>query len=420
MSLFRPEALRHRQGEWLGALQLSQPLPLAWITAGVVASVLALGLFLAWGQGSRRVQVSGVLIPAGGLVRIVPPQVARVQRLAVQEGQPVRAGQLLMTLAVGDPRLAGAPQGQLQQTFDARLQSLADTEQQTRRVAEAQQQSLAQRIEALQRELQQLAQQVQFHQQRLTLAEQAQARLESLAGQQFVSTAQVQAKQEEVMGLRADGAALLRQRASLARDLADLQAQARELPAQTAQQLQALARQRDEIRETATRADPAAADRVLPVTAPMAGTVTAIYAGAGQAVSDEFAMASLWPAGAPLQAHLYAPSSALGFVRPGQPVRLRLQAFPYQKYGWLDGTVRQVAQAPAQATELATLPLARSGGTSQPLYRIVVTLSAQAMRAGGQAQPLQPGMQLDADIQLERRRLIEWVLEPLLGWRQRW
>ena len=420
MSLFRPEALRHRQGEWLGTLQLSQPLPLAWITAGVVASVLALGLFLAWGQGSRRVQVSGVLIPAGGLVRIVPPQVARVQRLAVQEGQPVRAGQLLMTLAVGDPRLAGAPQGQLQQTFDARLQSLADTEQQTRRVAEAQQQSLAQRIEALQRELQHLAQQVQFHQQRLTLAEQAQARLESLAGQQFVSTAQVQAKQEEVMGLRADGAALLRQRASLARDLADLQAQARELPAQTAQQLQALARQRDEIREIATRADPAAADRVLPVTAPMAGTVTAIYAGAGQAVSDEFAMASLWPAGAPLQAHLYAPSSALGFVRPGQPVRLRLQAFPYQKYGWLDGTVRQVAQAPAQATELATLPLARSGGTSQPLYRIVVTLSAQAMRAGGQAQPLQPGMQLDADIQLERRRLIEWVLEPLLGWRQRW
>lgn len=420
MSLFRPEALRHRQGEWLGTLQLSQPLPLAWITTGVVASVLALGLFLAWGQGSRRVQVSGVLIPAGGLVRIVPPQVARVQRLAVQEGQTVQAGQLLMTLAVGDPRLAGAPQGQLQQTFDARLQSLADTEQQTRRVAEAEQQSLAQRIEALQRELQQLAQQIQFHQQRLALAEQAQARLESLAGQQFVSTAQVQAKQEEVMGLRADGAALLRQRASLARDLADLQAQARELPAQTAQQLQALARQRDEIRETATRADPAAADRVLPVTAPMAGTVTAIYAGAGQAVSDEFAMASLWPAGAPLQAHLYAPSSALGFVRPGQPVRLRLQAFPYQKYGWLDGTVRQVAQAPTQATELARLPLASQTGTPQPLYRIVVTLSAQAMRAGGQAQPLQPGMQLDADIQLERRRLIEWVLEPLLGWRQRW
>ncbi|WP_374587169.1 HlyD family efflux transporter periplasmic adaptor subunit [Ideonella dechloratans] len=420
MSLFRPEALRHRQGEWLGTLQLSQPLPLAWITTGVVASVLALGLFLAWGQGSRRVQVSGVLIPAGGLVRIVPPQVARVQRLAVQEGQQVAAGQLLMTLAVGDPRLAGAPQGQLQQTFDARLQSLADTEQQTRRVAEAQQQSLAQRIDALQRELQQLEQQIQFHQQRLALAEQAQARLESLAGQQFVSTAQVQAKQEEVMGLRADGAALLRQRASLARDLADLQAQARELPAQTAQQLQALARQRDEIRETATRADPAAADRVLPVTAPMAGTVTAIYAGAGQAVSDEFAMASLWPAGAPLQAHLYAPSSALGFVRPGQPVRLRLQAFPYQKYGWLDGTVSQVAQAPTQATELARLPLASQTGTPQPLYRIVVTLSAQAMRAGGQAQPLQPGMQLDADIQLERRRLIEWVLEPLLGWRQRW
>ena len=54
MSLFRPEALRHRQGEWLGTLQLSQPLPLAWITAGVVASVLALGLFLLLNKRAAR------------------------------------------------------------------------------------------------------------------------------------------------------------------------------------------------------------------------------------------------------------------------------------------------------------------------------------------------------------------------------
>lgn len=420
MSLFRPEALRHRQGEWLGSIQLTRPVALRWITLGLVVALLALGAFLVWGQASRRVVVSGVLVPAGGLVRIVPPQVARVQRLAVQEGQTVQAGQLLMTLAVGDPRLASVPQGQLQQTFEARLLSLDATAQQTRRVADTQQQSLASRIEAVQRELAQLDQQMSFHQQRLALAEKAQARLESLAGQQFVSTAQVQAKQEEVMGLRADAASLQRQRAALARDLVSLQAEARELPLQTAQQLEALARQRDEIRELSTRADPAAADRILPVTAPMAGTITAVYAGAGQAVSDEFAMASLWPAGVPLQAHLYAPSSALGFVRPGQTVRLRLQAFPYQKYGWLQGTVSQVARAPAQATELATLPLPAQTGTPQPLYRIVVTLAAQTMSAGAQAQPLQPGMQLEADVLLEQRRLIEWVFAPLLGWRQRW
>ena len=49
------------------------------------------------------------------------------------------------------------------------------------------------------------------------------------------------------------------------------------------------------------------------------------------------ALASLVPAGAQLQAHLYAPSSAVGFVRAEQPVLLRYQAFPYQKFGHQHG-----------------------------------------------------------------------------------
>jgi membrane fusion protein len=50
---------------------------------------------------------------------------------------------------------------------------------------------------------------------------------------------------------------------------------------------------------------------------------------------------------------------------------------------------------------------------SEPLYRITVNLAAQAVTAYGQPQMLQAGMSLDADILQERRRLYEWVLEPL-------
>jgi membrane fusion protein len=47
------------------------------------------------------------------------------------------------------------------------------------------------------------------------------------------------------------------------------------------------------------------------------------------------------------------------------------------------------------------------------MYRVTVALAAQRVTAHGRALPLQPGMRVDADILLERRRLIEWVLEPL-------
>jgi membrane fusion protein len=49
----------------------------------------------------------------------------------------------------------------------------------------------------------------------------------------------------------------------------------------------------------------------------------------------------------------------------------------------------------------------------EPYYRVVVALDLQSVMAYGKAEPLKPGMLLEADILGERRRLIEWVFEPL-------
>ena len=51
----------------------------------------------------------------------------------------------------------------------------------------------------------------------------------------------------------------------------------------------------------------------------------------------------------------------------------------------------------------------------EPLYRIKAELASQSVSAYGRAQPLQAGMQVEADILLDRRRLIEWIFEPLLS-----
>ena len=54
-----------------------------------------------------------------------------------------------------------------------------------------------------------------------------------------------------------------------------------------------------------------------------------------------------------------------------------------------------------------------AGASSEPVYRITVELARQTVTAYGEALPLQAGMTLEADIALERRRLYEWVLDPL-------
>ena len=114
-----------------------------------------------------------------------------------------------------------------------------------------------------------------------------------------------------------------------------------------------------------------------------------------------------------LQAHLYAPSSAVGFLRPEQPVLLRYEAFPYQKFGH---------QAGACAAGVAH---AAGGGRDGRRCRWPVAAAASRCTASPwrwsartrprRPQPLAAGMQLEADVLLERRRLVEWLFEPVLG-----
>ncbi len=418
MTLFRTESLHNQRRAWIGSIQLVQPPGLAWLTFWVLASLVAVSTFLFWGEYTRKARLAGVLVPDRGLIRIVAPVGGTVLALQAGEGQAVHAGDPLLTLGVLNPALAGAEQAELQQTFAARERSFAEAARREEALRAQRLAALDDRLAALQREQAQLEAQAQLQQQRLALAEQALARLQALGGENFVSAAQVQAKSEDVLALKAEGAALARQRQALAREAATLQAERRDVPLQSAQRLGELERDRAEVAEAAVRAETSAAARQLVVRAPADGVLAAVSASPGQAVAADAALASLNPAGAQLQAHLYAPSSALGFVRPGQAVWLRLQAYPYQKFGLQGGRVLRVAQAPLTPDELAAAPVAaRPGG--EPLYRVTVVLDRQSVEVAGQARPLLAGMQLDADVALERRRLIEWLFEPLLGWARR-
>jgi len=222
----------------------------------------------------------------------------------------------------------------------------------------------------------------------------------------------VRTKSEELFGVKAQLIALERQRAAHLREIAALQAERRELP------LRSRAAQGEIERDLALvaqqSAENAARQRIV-VRAPQDGTVSAVVAEAGQSVAAAGAMASLIPADTRLQAQLFAPSSAIGFVRPDQTVMLRYQAFPYQKFGHQSGQVVQISKAPLQPSELAGMPLAGAMASGEPLYRITVRLDKQDVAAYGATQSLAPGMQLDADVVLDRRRLIEWLFEPVLG-----
>src|SRR5690606_8675474 len=93
------------------------------------------------------------------------------------------------------------------------------------------------------------------------------------------------------------------------------------------------------------------ARRSAVVVAPSNGTATAVLAQTGQTVNADRPLLSLVPEDVDLQAELYAPSRAVGFISAGDPVRLRFDAYPYQKFGHHQGIVKSVARTALQPGE---------------------------------------------------------------------
>ena len=369
-----------------------------------------------WGHYTRKATVDGTLVPDRGLIRLVPAEAAVVVERRAQEGQAVKAGDVLFVLALERPRLAADAQAEVRRSLDERQRSLQDAARQQDSLAAAQLAALDRRLQTLEAEAAQVDGELALQRQRLALAQQARDRLEALRRDQFISEAQVLAKQEELLALQAQLQALQRQQLALQRERAQLEGERRSLPLLARNAQGSLSRGLAELAREAAEQD---SERRLIVRAPQDGVLSAVVAEPGQAVSPASALASLVPQGAVLQAQLYAPSRAVGFVKPGQAVRLRLEAFPYQKFGPLEGHVLQVSRTPLAAGELAAQALAgvQPPRPGEALFRITVALDEAAMAAW--PQPLAAGMRLQADVLLERRRLVEWLFEPLFGLQQR-
>ncbi len=312
---------------------------------------------------------------------------------------------------------AGSTQGNTQAVIssqvEARQQSLRDEKEKTRLLQNEERDALVKKITGLQAEMAKLDSQIEGQRSRVKLAEETFGRYQGLLAQDYISKEQLQQKQEDLLDQRNRLQSLERDRISVGRELTSQQNDLASLALKHQNQLAQIDRNIASMGQELTESE---AKRRLVITASETGTATAVVAEIGQSVDTSKPLVSIVPQGSTLQAQLYAPSKAIGFIKPGDEVLLRYQAYPYQKFGHARGKVAAVSKTALPAAELSAIGgLAgnSAGGSTEPLYRITVGLSSQTINAYGKPQPLQAGMLLEADVLQDTRRLYEWVLEPL-------
>jgi membrane fusion protein len=410
--LFRNQALNYAGARQYGSIILTNPISHSVITGLFLIIGFAIIAFFILFSTTRKVQCQGVLLPKAGVIQIMSMQAGIIIERRVSEGQSVKAGDLLFVLSSDrSSSVSNGAQKEVSSLLSSRRNSFDEEFQQVQLQYKQRIDTARRRVSDLIADGNQIEDQMSIQARRVTLSEQALKRYEELQATHFISIAQFQEKQAEVLDQRQKLAELNRLKSSSQRNLVAAEADISDLEIQGHREVNVVQRNISLVNQDLTESE---ARRQISIRAPRDGMVTAITADIGQTVSATAALASVLPAGSELEAEIYVPSRSAGFLKPGMSVLLRYQAYPYQKFGQYPAHISEISNTSFRpdAGNFSAIPVASS---PEPLYRIRLKIDCQMVHIYGKDMPLKSGMLIDASILLETRHLYEWVLEPLFS-----
>ena len=408
-SLFRQEAIDflHQHRSW-GAVVLLQPISskfLSWALAALVALIL---FFLSIAQYARKETVIGYLTPTFGTAKIFAPQQGYIKELHVKEGQDVAEGAPLLTVVTAQIAASG---DDVNATVLAVLALQRDLVNRQIAAEERRSASEHERLTALfkgiELETAQLEDQRKIQNERLKLSESFVSSAATLSASGAMAAVELKRREQAALEQKQNLASLDQQITARRTQLTDFHHTLEQLPIVTAERVRLLHSDLSLIEQRVAEVN---GRRAYVVKAPTSGRVSTLQATVGQIADPRRMQLEIIPLDAILQAELFFPTRAFGFVRPGQQVRILYDAFPYQKFGTYRGSVTKVSQTILTSNDAAG-PIA----LKEPAYRVTVALERPDIDAYGLKIPLQPDMLLKADVILDQRSLMRWLLDPVLG-----
>ncbi len=407
--LFRKEVLEHRADRLQGDVSLA--VPISWQIIGfllLTALVVAL-VFLGTASYSRAETVAGAIVLDRGVASIVPSRPGIVAELAAREGQRVGAGDPLVAIRSEEDMSGGrtAPRRIMDalQEQDSRLASQTSL---VMSAAGAERARLAAQIAGGEQEIASLDTQIASQKRLIEVAENEFNEVQGIATKGFISRRDLEAREAALIARRQQLSQLEQARAAKTATLSEARRAIAQAGATAQAQAAGVQSSRAALAQQLAQAESA---QGYTLTSPIDGTVTAITARLGQPASAQAPLMIVMPANATPRAELYIPTSAAGFLRIGQDVRLAVDAFPYQRFGTVNARIAQISSV--------AVPKATPDGGAVPVYLVTAEIADPSVMAFGRKQPLLPGMTFNARIVTQKQSLFEWLFEPLFAVRNR-
>ncbi len=391
-----------------GQVSLLQPPSFKYLTLSIFIIVVLALLFLSLGSYARKEHISGVLQPASGIVKLKATQSGRVHELLVKEGDKVLKGQPLLSVISDKQGLSGFDlnQSKVEQSLK-KMQSTNESIASAKARYQLEFTTLKSDIANLTKQTAQLNIQQNIYQSRIKLNKTLLKKLNKLSDTGYISALEIKRQQDLLLVLQ-------QQTSKNALDLLVKNGEINRLNAQLAlisiEHNKQLKRLEEQLANLKLQTSIIKQEHITELRAPASGVVSTLLITKNSPVMNKQSLLSLLPNESEIQATMYISPEAFGFIEIGQQLRLRYQAFPYEKFGIYQGRITEVSANVILPNEMVSLGL-----ISQPSYRISVALEAQTVSAFGKQIPLKAGMKVDADVIIDNRSLLHWLFEPFFS-----
>jgi len=407
--LFRQEVVDfQRYNRQWGRVVPLQPMSIRLMVWSIIAATAAVIVFLFFAEYARKETVAGFLTPSSGTAKVFASRQGTVSAVYVEQGQEVDAGQHLLTVATGDVAATGEDVNvTILQTLEQQRLSLSrQIAAEVQRTASERERLTAQ-MERLETERAFIGLQMATQRERIRGLEHLAANGAKLIGRGLVSEIDQKHREGAVLEQRQALISLDQKMTERNGNLTEARFNLDQLRFKQAEKIQALHSQLSTVQQRIAEVN---GRQAYIVKAPIAGRISLLQTSVGQPADPQRLAMEIVPSGSPLQADLFIPTRAIGFVEVGQTVRILYDAFPYQRFGTYQGKIARVSQ-----TVIMNPDKFAPVDIKEPAYKATVALDRPDVDAQGRRIPLQPDMLLKADIILEARPLALWLLAPLLS-----
>ncbi|WP_318460211.1 HlyD family secretion protein [Photobacterium leiognathi] len=409
-SLYRPEYFEAQKISNEGRILLNVSFNQNIYLVLSILVLIAVVIFISFAEYTRRETLIGIVSPLGGMVKVQANDSGFVEQLFVKEGERVESMTPLYEIkterfddtGVGvKKRILASIDNQYRLLFERKKQEIQKTD--------FEREALNDDINKLDDEVSILRNVLKLSNSDLELTRTLFSKQKKLFDNKFVSEVEYQKKQLELFSKESQVEVHKLNLQKLKREKEKLIFTLKRNDIELSLKLKDIDKQLEVITQNKVEFIYQSDSQVL---SPIKGTIASILAVEGHSVSNGQTLLVITPDSEKAFVELYAPSRSIGFMKVGQNVRLRFDAFPYEKFGVQKGVITSISKSAIAADMISNHGLVNNNEVGG-LYQIRVELLKPTITVYGREERFVSGMTVIADVELDTRKIYEWMLEPL-------